>query len=118
MIILYIAYPYTNPLQYVTTYCLLIQYVTCYLIILLITTKPPRDPTTHQVVLLSEVLKLNELVCVDLLLAGEEHLPRFPCLTRGLLAVLLYYDGKRGYVFLNQQFGTRKIEYTINNNTC
>ena len=50
--------------------------------------------------LLSDVLKLNELVCVDLLLAGEEHLPRFPTLTRGLLAVLLYYDGKRRFVFV------------------
>ncbi|XP_063674250.1 nuclear pore complex protein Nup205-like [Bolinopsis microptera] len=50
---------------------------------------------TQEVVLLSDVLKLNELVCVDLLLAGEEHLPRFPTLTRGLLAVLLFYDGKR-----------------------
>ena len=53
-----------------------------------------------QVVLLSDVLKVNELVCVDLLLAGEDHLPRFPTLTRGLLAVLLYFDGKRGYVYL------------------
>ena len=49
------------------------------------------------------MLKLNELVCVDLLLAGEEHLPRFPTLTRGLLAVLLYYDGKRRFVFVLSQ---------------
>ena len=38
--------------------------------------------------------QLNELSSVLLLLQGEEQLPRYPGLTRGLVAVLLYYDGR------------------------
>ena len=34
-------------------------------------------------------------MCVDLLLAGEQQQPNFPGLTRGLVAVLLYHDGRR-----------------------
>lgn len=32
---------------------------------------------------------------MELLLAGEQQLPNFPGLTRGLVAVLLYHDGRR-----------------------
>ena len=35
---------------------------------------------------------------MELLLAGEQHLPDFPTLSRGLVAVLLYYDGRRNLV--------------------
>ena len=45
--------------------------------------------------ILSDILELNEFVCVDLLLAGEQQQPNFPGLTRGLVAVLLYHDGRR-----------------------
>ena len=41
-----------------------------------------------------EIFQLNELSSVLLLLQGEEQLPRYPGLTRGLVAVLLYYDGR------------------------
>lgn len=34
-------------------------------------------------------------MCVDLLLAGEQQQPNFPGLTRGLVAVVLYHDGRR-----------------------
>ena len=44
---------------------------------------------------LSDVLDLNELSAVELLLAGEQSQPDFPGLARGLVAVLLYYDGRR-----------------------
>ncbi len=45
--------------------------------------------------ILSDILDLNEISAVELLLAGEQQLPNFPSLTRGLVAVLLYYDSKR-----------------------
>ena len=42
----------------------------------------------------TETFQLNELSSVLLLLQGEEQQPRYPGLTRGLVAVLLYYDGR------------------------
>lgn len=38
---------------------------------------------------------MNEYVCAELLLTGEQQQPNFPGLTRGLVAVLLYHDGRR-----------------------
>uniref|UniRef100_A0A8C5FCT7 Nucleoporin 205 n=1 Tax=Gadus morhua TaxID=8049 RepID=A0A8C5FCT7_GADMO len=37
---------------------------------------------------------MGELAALELLLAGEHQQPHFPGLTRGLVAVLLYWDGK------------------------
>ncbi|KAJ6656378.1 hypothetical protein lerEdw1_003881 [Lerista edwardsae] len=45
--------------------------------------------------ILSDLFDIGELAAVELLLAGEHQQPRFPGLTRGLVAVLLYWDGKR-----------------------
>ncbi|XP_064627986.1 nuclear pore complex protein Nup205-like [Lineus longissimus] len=45
--------------------------------------------------IISDLFELNEFAAVELLIAGENQLPYFPGLTRGLVAVLLYYDGKR-----------------------
>lgn len=49
----------------------------------------------QEALILSDILELNEFVCVELLLAGEQQQPNFPGLTRGLVAVLLYHDGRR-----------------------
>lgn len=49
----------------------------------------------QETVILSDILDLNEYVCVELLLTGEQQQPNFPGLTRGLVAVLLYHDGCR-----------------------
>ena len=67
----------------------------------------------EEALLLSDILDLNEMSAVELLLAGEQHMPRwslslslslshvsvlgsrFPGLTRGLVSVLLYHDGRR-----------------------
>lgn len=38
---------------------------------------------------------MNEYVCAELLLTGEQQQPNFPGLTRGLVGVLLYHDGCR-----------------------
>ncbi|XP_076125635.1 nuclear pore complex protein Nup205 [Alosa pseudoharengus] len=45
--------------------------------------------------ILSDLFDLGELAALELLLAGEHQQPHFPGLTRGLVAVLLYWDGKR-----------------------
>ncbi|KAI4886720.1 hypothetical protein NFI96_014775 [Prochilodus magdalenae] len=45
--------------------------------------------------ILSDLFELGELAALELLLAGEHQQPHFPGLTRGLVAVLLYWDGKR-----------------------
>lgn len=51
-----------------------------------------------EALILSDILDLNEISAAELLLAGEQQLPRFPGLTRGLVAVLLYHDGRRNLV--------------------
>ncbi|XP_075458683.1 nuclear pore complex protein Nup205 [Ascaphus truei] len=45
--------------------------------------------------ILSDLFNIGEVAAVELLLAGEHQQPHFPGLTRGLVAVLLYWDGKR-----------------------
>ncbi|XP_029697676.1 nuclear pore complex protein Nup205 [Takifugu rubripes] len=44
--------------------------------------------------ILSDLFDTGELAALELLLAGEQQQPHFPGLTRGLVAVLLYWDGK------------------------
>ncbi|XP_040893466.1 nuclear pore complex protein Nup205 isoform X1 [Toxotes jaculatrix] len=44
--------------------------------------------------ILSDLFDVGELAALELLLAGEQQQPHFPGLTRGLVAVLLYWDGK------------------------
>ncbi|ESP04618.1 hypothetical protein LOTGIDRAFT_237278 [Lottia gigantea] len=51
-----------------------------------------------EALILSDLFEMNELAAVELLMAGENQLPNYPGLTRGLVAVLLYYDGRRSLV--------------------
>ncbi|KAK3769775.1 hypothetical protein RRG08_046880 [Elysia crispata] len=51
-----------------------------------------------EALILSDLFDLNELAAVELLMAGELQLPNYPGLTRGLVAVLLFYDGQRSLV--------------------
>ncbi|XP_053318181.1 nuclear pore complex protein Nup205 [Spea bombifrons] len=44
--------------------------------------------------ILSDLFNIGEIAAVELLLAGEHQQPHFPGLTRGLVAILLYWDGK------------------------
>eukprot|EP00064_Thunnus_orientalis_P003055 superscaffoldBa00000243_g3063 len=44
--------------------------------------------------ILSDLFDIGELAALELLLAGEHQQPHFPGLTRGLVAVLLYWDGR------------------------
>lgn len=57
----------------------------------------PQD-AVDEAILLSDMLELNELAALELVLAAQQQLPLFPELTRGLVAVMLYYDGRRALV--------------------
>ena len=52
--------------------------------------------------LVSDLFKLNELSALHLLLHGEEQLPQFLGFTRGLVAAILYYDGRKALVRRDQ----------------
>ncbi|XP_038064790.1 nuclear pore complex protein Nup205-like [Patiria miniata] len=51
-----------------------------------------------EALIISDLFDLNEYAAVELLLSGDQQQPHFPGLTRGLVAVLLYYDGRRSIV--------------------
>ncbi|GFS37681.1 nuclear pore complex protein Nup205 [Nephila pilipes] len=51
-----------------------------------------------EALIISDMFDLNELTSLELLVAGQQQQPRFPGLTRGLVAMLLYYDGRRNLV--------------------
>ncbi|KAI2804817.1 hypothetical protein BLOT_003805 [Blomia tropicalis] len=45
--------------------------------------------------LFSDIFNLNELSSLELLITGENQLTRYPDMSRGTIAVLYYYDGRR-----------------------
>lgn len=49
----------------------------------------------EEAIILSNLYNLNELACVELLIDAETQMQYFPGLTRGLTAILLYYDNKK-----------------------
>ncbi|KAK3098344.1 hypothetical protein FSP39_018633 [Pinctada imbricata] len=49
-------------------------------------------------IIISDLFDMSEIAAVELLMAGERKQAEFPGLTRGLVAVLLYYDGQRSLV--------------------
>ena len=48
-----------------------------------------------EALILSNILDLNKFSSVELLLTAEQQQPRFPWLSRGLVSVLLYHDGRQ-----------------------
>ncbi|XP_066259964.1 nuclear pore complex protein Nup205 [Euwallacea similis] len=46
-------------------------------------------------VILSDMYNMNELVALDLLCTAQLQMPSYPGLARGLVAILLYYDGQK-----------------------
>lgn len=54
----------------------------------------PQDQVA-EALLLSDMFNLNELSALELLITGENQLTRYPDMTRGTIAVLYYYDGRR-----------------------
>ncbi|KAL1374498.1 hypothetical protein pipiens_018057, partial [Culex pipiens pipiens] len=49
-------------------------------------------------VILSDMYDLNELIVLELLCTAQQQMPNHPGLPRGLVAVLLYYDGRKSLV--------------------
>lgn len=48
-----------------------------------------------ETLIISDMYKLNEYIALDLLYTAQLQMPFHPGLTRGLTAVLLYYDGRK-----------------------
>ncbi|XP_043228757.1 nuclear pore complex protein Nup205-like [Amphibalanus amphitrite] len=51
-----------------------------------------------EAIIISDLFQLNERAALHLLQTGEAQRPHYPGLTRGLVAILLYYDGRRALV--------------------
>lgn len=49
----------------------------------------------QETIILSDMYDLNEFAALDLLCTAQLQLPYYPGLPRGLIAVLLYYDGRK-----------------------
>ncbi|XP_057651912.1 nuclear pore complex protein Nup205 [Diorhabda carinulata] len=52
----------------------------------------------QETIILSDMFSINELVALDLLCTAQMQMPYYPGLPRGLVAVLLYYDGRKALV--------------------
>lgn len=52
----------------------------------------------QEAIILSDMFLINELVALDLLCTAQLQMPYYPSLPRGLVAVLLYYDGRKALV--------------------
>lgn len=48
-----------------------------------------------ETLIISDMYELNEFMALDLLCTAQLQMPHHPGLTRGLTAVLLYYDGRK-----------------------
>lgn len=48
--------------------------------------------------ILSDMYSLNEFVALELLTTAQQQMPQYPGLPRGLVAVLLYYDGRKSLI--------------------
>lgn len=51
-----------------------------------------------EALILSDMYNLNEIMALDLLCIAQAQMPYHPGLTRGLVAVILYYDGRKSLV--------------------
>lgn len=48
-----------------------------------------------ETLIISDMYDLNEFMALDLLCTAQLQMPYYPGLTRGLTAILLYYDGRK-----------------------
>ena len=51
-----------------------------------------------ETMILSDMYNLNEFIALELLTTAQQQMPQYPGLPRGLVAVLLYYDGRKSLV--------------------
>ncbi|KAK7605078.1 hypothetical protein V9T40_006936 [Parthenolecanium corni] len=54
----------------------------------------PKD-MVEEAIILADMYDLDELMALDLLTTAQHQMPSYPGLPRGLVAVLLYYDGHK-----------------------
>lgn len=52
----------------------------------------------QEAIILSDMFNINEFMALDLLCTAQIQMPYYPSLPRGLVAVLLYYDGRKALV--------------------
>lgn len=57
----------------------------------------PKEIVTEAIIL-SDMFDLNELIALDLLGTAQTQMANYPDLPRGVIAVLLYYDGRKALV--------------------
>jgi nuclear pore complex protein Nup205 len=51
-----------------------------------------------ETLIISDMYNLNEFVALELLTTAQQQMPQYPGLPRGLVAVLLYYDGRKALI--------------------
>lgn len=51
-----------------------------------------------EAIIISDMYNLNEFVALELLTTAQQQMPQYPGLPRGLVAILLYYDGRKALV--------------------
>ncbi|XP_059473287.1 nuclear pore complex protein Nup205 [Neocloeon triangulifer] len=49
----------------------------------------------EEAIIISDMFSINEYVALDLLCVAEQQMQHYPELTRGLVAVMLFYDGRK-----------------------
>ena len=69
----------------------------------------------EEAIIISEMFEMNEISSLQLLLQAEEQLCQYPGLTRGLAAVLLYYDGRKALIHSLRTLiqGRRGVSWTL-----
>ena len=61
-----------------------------------------------EVCIISDMFDLNEYITLELLCSAQHQMPNHPGLPRGLVAILLYYDGRKALVIsLKELFQAR-----------
>lgn len=65
-----------------------------------------------ETLIISDMYNLNEFMALDLLFTAQLQMPYHPGLTRGLTAILLYYDGRRAITMALKTLVQARIGHT------
>ncbi|KAL1493157.1 hypothetical protein ABEB36_011268 [Hypothenemus hampei] len=70
----------------------------------------------EETVIFSDMFDLNELIALDLLCTAQLQMPYFPGLSRGLVAVLIYYDSRKALLttLLYLVQARHGVQWTVN----
>jgi nuclear pore complex protein Nup205 len=50
-----------------------------------------------ETIIVSDMFDMNEFIALELLCSAQQQMPHYPGLPRGLVAILLYYDGRKAF---------------------